>query len=91
MSKLTRSTNDTADHTSPSDCEAPRLKSAKAAALPLTIPAPPKSVQDIKDFAARHGELKPPPAQHALSKDGVGTALSDTPLPSHPGSPKEYV
>jgi 6-phosphofructo-2-kinase len=63
-----------------------------------SVPAPPKGVQDIKDFAARHGELRPPPAitgqihppSHVTSKDGVGTALSDTPAPSHPGSPREY-
>jgi 6-phosphofructo-2-kinase len=57
-------------------------------------------VQDIKDLAARHGELKPPPAitgqlhaptSHVTAKDGVGVALSDTPAPSNPGSPREYV
>lgn len=61
-------------------------------------PAQPKSVQAIKDFDAKHGELKPPPAaaagpQHhhgnASSKGGVGVALSDTPLPSQPGSPRQ--
>jgi 6-phosphofructo-2-kinase len=69
-----------------------------ASALP--VPAAPKGVQDIKDLAARNGELKPPPAHahastapalgHAASKDGVGIALSDTPAPSKPGSPQQY-
>jgi 6-phosphofructo-2-kinase len=80
-----------------SNSEPPRPASATAA---LPVSAPPKGVQDIKDFAARHGDLKPPPhsaalplphpASHAVGKDGVGIALSDTPLPSHPGSPHEY-
>ncbi|KAF2128738.1 bifunctional 6-phosphofructo-2-kinase/fructose-2,6-bisphosphate 2-phosphatase [Dothidotthia symphoricarpi CBS 119687] len=62
-------------------------------------PAPPKSVLAIKDFDARHGELRPPPAAlgpqhhhgHASSTKGVGVALSDTPVPSQPGSPRQNV
>jgi 6-phosphofructo-2-kinase len=66
--------------------------------------APPKALQDVRDLAARHGELKPPPfaagqthphphpPNHATpSHDGVGIAASDTPAPSHPNSPREYV
>lgn len=77
-----------------SNTEPPRPASAQPA---LPIPAPPKSVQQIKDSAAHHGDLKPLPLNaahhhgHAIGKDGVGIALSDTPLPSHPGSPREYV
>jgi 6-phosphofructo-2-kinase len=60
--------------------------------------APAKNVQAIKDRAVQHGELKPAPNplvqahQNGLvpGKDGVGAALSDTPLPSVPGSPREY-
>ncbi|KAF2023723.1 bifunctional 6-phosphofructo-2-kinase/fructose-2,6-bisphosphate 2-phosphatase [Setomelanomma holmii] len=78
-----------------SNAEPPRPHSTTGA---LPTPAPPKGVQDIKDFAARHGELKPPPYNatlphptgHAIRPDGVGIALSDTPAPSHPGSPREY-
>jgi 6-phosphofructo-2-kinase len=71
-----------------------------SAAPSVPVSAPPKSVQDIKQLAARHGELRPPPAStgqthaptnHATAKDGVGVALSDTPAPSNPGSPREYV
>ena len=68
---------------------------------PPAIPSagPPKSVQAIKDLAAKRGELQPPPASvggqnqhnHANIKDGVGVALSDTPAPSQPGSPKGSV
>lgn len=61
-------------------------------------PPPPKSVQQVKELAAKNGDLKPQPQPLAtgyshgqsLAKDGVGNALSDTPLPSHPGSPREY-
>ncbi|KAF1917808.1 6-phosphofructo-2-kinase-domain-containing protein [Ampelomyces quisqualis] len=51
-----------------------------------------------KFLSTRHGELKPPPAvagqlhaptSHAAPSDGVGVALSDTPAPSNPGSPRE--
>ncbi|KAF2818549.1 bifunctional 6-phosphofructo-2-kinase/fructose-2,6-bisphosphate 2-phosphatase [Ophiobolus disseminans] len=62
----------------------------------------PKPVQEIKDFAARHEKpavsLKPPPTtlgqihppSHATSAhNGVGIAASDTPAPSHPGSPRD--
>lgn len=62
------------------------------------VSAPPKSVQEIRDSAVRHGELKPPPSSsgllqapgnHVTAKHGVGNALSDTPAPSNPGSPRE--
>ena len=55
-------------------------------------------MQAIKDLAAQRGELKPPSTSiggahhnHATVKDGVGVALSDTPAPSQPGSPKGSV
>ena len=72
--------------------QAPR--STPAPAVPSA--GPPKSVQAIRDQAVARGELKPPPGSaggahhhgHATSKDGVGVALSDTPAPSQPGSPK---
>jgi 6-phosphofructo-2-kinase len=76
--------------------QAPRI-----APGPPAIPSagPPKSVQAIKDLAVQRGELKPPPTStsgghqnsHATVKDGVGVALSDTPAPSQPGSPKGSV
>ncbi|KAF1938378.1 bifunctional 6-phosphofructo-2-kinase/fructose-2,6-bisphosphate 2-phosphatase [Clathrospora elynae] len=59
----------------------------------------PKPVQAIKEFPAQHSDLRLPPRnplQHqlhngqAMAKDGVGVALSDTPLPSNPGTPREY-
>lgn len=86
-----------AQPTNPTDStgdQAPRSTPA-----PPAIPSagPPKSVQAIKDLAASRGELKPPPASvggthnHATTKDGVGIALSDTPAPSQPGSPKGSV
>jgi 6-phosphofructo-2-kinase len=60
--------------------------------------APSKTVQVLKDRAVQLGELKAAPNplvqshQNGLvpGKDGVGAALSDTPLPSQPGSPREY-
>jgi 6-phosphofructo-2-kinase len=86
------------DHTDHNDlsCSYPPRRSSTTAAVPFS--APPKGVQEIKEYAARHGELKPLPHNagsqlqhsHAPTKDGVGIALSDTPLPSHPGSPREY-
>ncbi|KAF1363839.1 bifunctional 6-phosphofructo-2-kinase/fructose-2,6-bisphosphate 2-phosphatase [Lizonia empirigonia] len=72
----------------------------RSAPAPPAIPSagPPKSVQAIKDLARQCGELKPPPASlggthhnHATVKNGVGVALSDTPAPSQPGSPKGSV
>lgn len=71
----------------------------RAPAPPIPSAGPPKSVQAIKDLAAQRGELKPPPTSaggahhhgHATSKDGVGVALSDTPAPSQPPSPKGSV
>ncbi len=70
---------------------------APRSAQPLS--APPKSVQQLKDRATQYGQVKPPPLPLAppdtnglgIAKNGVGHALSDTPLPSHPGSPREYV
>jgi 6-phosphofructo-2-kinase len=73
----------------------PRADSAQPQ-FPTVAPA--KNVQALKDRAVQHGELKPVPnplvqAHHnglVPGKDGVGVALSDTPLPSVPGSPREY-
>jgi len=53
-----------------------------------------KSVQTLRDAAlGLHRDAHHVPAAHHLglpvAKDGVGSALSDTPLPSHPGSPRE--
>lgn len=96
MNRLAQQNHDQANHSTLSGAsQSPRPASA-APALPVA--APPKSVQEIKEFAARHGELKLPPTSaqlqhhghgHAPSRDGVGVALSDTPLPSHPGSPRD--
>lgn len=97
MSKLTQNVHEHANQVTHVSSEPPRPVPA-APVVPAPVPAPPKSVQDIKDFAARHEQLKPPPLgalppqnlhHHAPSKDGVGAALSDTPMPSHPGSPKD--
>lgn len=75
------------------------LRPASATPAISTAP-PPKVIQDIKDLAARNGELRPPPAavgqlhapsNQATTKDGVGVPLSDTPAPSHPSSPRDYV
>ncbi|KNG50401.1 bifunctional 6-phosphofructo-2-kinase/fructose-2,6-bisphosphate 2-phosphatase [Stemphylium lycopersici] len=60
--------------------------------------APAKNVQALKERALHNGELKgvPNPVQQqhqngqVPGNHGVGTALSDTPLPSVPGSPREY-
>jgi 6-phosphofructo-2-kinase len=93
------SLNQTQDHAQPSN---PTTNGVTPRSLPAqpTIPSagPPKSVQAIKDLAAQRGELKPPPASvggthhsHVTAKDGVGVALSDTPAPSQPGSPKGSV
>lgn len=91
MSKLTQPGH---DHAHKDDSE-PARPPAPAPAIPT---APPKSVQAIKEFASHYGQLKPLPlntnhSHHGqpVGKDGVGSALSDTPLPSHPGSPREYV
>ncbi|KAF2688768.1 bifunctional 6-phosphofructo-2-kinase/fructose-2,6-bisphosphate 2-phosphatase [Lentithecium fluviatile CBS 122367] len=68
----------------------PRPVSAQPA-LPTSNP----SVASAKDFVPHHGDLKPlsyVAASHghrpAISKDGVGAALSDTPAPSQPSSPR---
>ncbi|CAO2648660.1 Nn.00g079270.m01.CDS01 [Neocucurbitaria sp. VM-36] len=94
MSKLTLPGPEHAQNKYLSNSEPPRPVSAQPA---IPAPAQPKSVQQIKDFAAQHGELKPLALhtghqhQHglAVAKDGVGAALSDTPAPSHPGSPRD--
>ncbi|XP_014555177.1 hypothetical protein COCVIDRAFT_17187 [Bipolaris victoriae FI3] len=60
--------------------------------------APAKNVQALKERANQDGHLKavPNPVQqhhqngHLSGNNGVGVALSDTPLPSVPGSPREY-
>ena len=72
----------------------------RAASAELKFPAvaPAKNVQALKERALQIGELKAVPnpvnQQHhnglLVTKDGVGAALSDTPLPSVPGSPREY-
>jgi 6-phosphofructo-2-kinase len=96
MSNLARNK----DHAQPTSSaassgdQAPRSTPAPAPTVPSA--GPPKSVQAIRDQAVQRGELKPPPGSaggahhhgHATSKDGVGVALSDTPAPSQPGSPK---
>lgn len=94
MSKLTQPAPDHAQHT-PLSTSAP---AQSASAQPAVSVAPPKSVQAIKANASHYGQLKPLPlnalyphhGHSAPAKDGVGHALSDTPLPSHPGSPREY-
>ncbi|KAJ4314374.1 6-phosphofructo-2-kinase [Neodidymelliopsis sp. IMI 364377] len=97
---LMSSLNQTQEHAQPSNPTSNGVTPRSQPAQP-TIPSagPPKSVQAIKDLAAQRGELKPPPASvggthhhsHATVKDGVGVALSDTPAPSQPGSPKGSV
>jgi 6-phosphofructo-2-kinase len=98
MSNLRNNGTEHAHNKYLSNNEPPRPASATPA-IP-TATAPPKVVQDIKDLAARNGELKPPPAavgqlhaqsNHATTKDGVGVPLSDTPAPTQPSSPREYV
>ncbi|KAH9882728.1 hypothetical protein J1614_000093 [Plenodomus biglobosus] len=95
MSKLAQPAQDHA-HEAASD-HSPRESSSR----PPIPTAPPKSVQAIRDssLSQHHGQLKPLPlnAAHAhhhhlhqpVGKDGVGSALSDTPLPSQPGSPRD--
>ena len=61
--------------------------------------APLRDSLEARDSAARNGAMKPlphhpsphTPLSHAPAKDGVGIALTDTPAPSKPGSPREYV
>jgi 6-phosphofructo-2-kinase len=98
MSNLKFNGTEHAQHRYLSNNEPARPASATPA-LVSTAP-PPKGVQAIKDLAARNGELKPPPAaigqthapsSHATTKDGVGVPLSDTPAPTQPSSPREYV
>ncbi|KAJ4289537.1 6-phosphofructo-2-kinase [Kalmusia sp. IMI 367209] len=71
------------------DGEPPRPASALPALSTTTKSKPPPPRPN------EHGDLKPLPyvqAHHgprpAISKDGVGAALSDTPAPSQPGSPR---
>ena len=96
------SLNQTKEHAQPTNSATSNGEQApRSTPAPPTIPSagPPKSVQAIKDLAAQRGELKPPPPtvggthyqNHATVKDGVGIALSDTPAPSQPGSPKGSV
>lgn len=72
------------------DGETPPRPASALPAADHSKPPPPK-------HAAEHGELKPIPyvqAHHGprpplpVSHDGVGAALSDTPAPSQPGSPR---
>lgn len=86
-----------------SNGEPPRPVSAQPA-IP-SAPDPPADSTNApfaKDPALHHAELKPLPlvgANHAhnhvhrqaIGKDGVGAALSDTPAPSQPGSPRMCV
>jgi 6-phosphofructo-2-kinase len=98
MSKLTLPPQEHAQHHLDLSTSEPTRSASALPAIPTSKPAP-KSVQLVKDFASHYGELKPLPLNtvhynhHGLStaKDGVGNALSDTPMPSHPGSPREYV
>ncbi|KAH9867721.1 hypothetical protein IAQ61_008316 [Plenodomus lingam] len=82
----------------------PSPSSSTPTSTPL-LTAQPKSVQAIKESSQHHGQLKPLPLnahcpghlrhpQHGhhhqpVGKDGVGSALSDTPQPSQPGSPRD--
>ena len=64
-----------------------------AAAAAAASGSPPRSVPPSKDLSHLNGNLKPKPSilEHhgiASSRDGVGLALSDTPLPSAPASPR---
>jgi 6-phosphofructo-2-kinase len=91
MSKLTLPL-DNAQQTNPAkdDDLTPRPVSAEPS-FPTVAPA--KNVQALKERAAQNGELKAPPnpfQNGTIRKDGVGTALTDTPLPTAPGSPREY-
>lgn len=78
------------------DGEPPRPVSALPApsTADKTKPPPPKnaaeegSLKPVPYVQAHHG---PRPALSPFSKDGVGAALSDTPAPSQPGSPRMSV
>jgi 6-phosphofructo-2-kinase len=96
MSRITVPTPETAHPTSNGEHLRP------ASALPsLSSAAPttsPRSLPPTQDSAPQqhHGELKPRPYvglhshQHGptIAKDGVGAALTDTPAPSVPTSPR---
>ncbi|OAL44858.1 bifunctional 6-phosphofructo-2-kinase/fructose-2,6-bisphosphate 2-phosphatase [Pyrenochaeta sp. DS3sAY3a] len=89
MSKLTAPGPDAPQNKYLSNAAPPPRPISAQPAIPT---APPKSVQQIRDQAVLHGEIKPLSLSLApMAKDGVGAALSDTPLPSHPSSPREYV
>ncbi|KAE8834602.1 hypothetical protein PTNB85_05935 [Pyrenophora teres f. teres] len=94
MSKLTLPLDNTQPKTNPGNDITPRPVPT-ATYFPAVAAA--KNVQALKERALQNGELKsvPNPVQqqqhngHLIAKDGVGAALSDTPLPSVPGSPRE--
>ncbi|KAK1912192.1 hypothetical protein P3342_009792 [Pyrenophora teres f. teres] len=94
MSKLTLPLDNTQPKTNPDNDITPRPVPT-ATYFPAVAAA--KNVQALKERALQNGELKsvPNPVQqqqhngHLIAKDGVGAALSDTPLPSVPGSPRE--
>ncbi|KAF1979214.1 bifunctional 6-phosphofructo-2-kinase/fructose-2,6-bisphosphate 2-phosphatase [Bimuria novae-zelandiae CBS 107.79] len=82
------------DNANLDDGEPPRHASASPA-VPTgdqSKPPPPKHAAehgDLKPLSyiqAHHGPRPPPRPALAVSKDGVGAALSDTPAPSLPGS-----
>lgn len=96
MSKLTLPLDNAKQPNTNNDNDlTPRAASAEPK-FPAVAPA--KNVQALKESALQNGQLKAVPnpvnQQHhngsLVTKDGVGTALSDTPLPSVPGSPREY-
>jgi len=96
MSKLALPLDTQRQPDSPADNDlTPRPVSAEPK-FPAVAPA--KNVQALKERAHQNGQLKavPNPVQqqhlngHTPATNGVGTALSDTPLPSVPGSPREY-
>jgi 6-phosphofructo-2-kinase len=96
MSKLTLPLDNAKQPNTNNDNDlTPRAVSAEPK-FPAVAPA--KNVQALKESALQNGQLKAVPnpvnQQHhngsLVTKDGVGTALSDTPLPSVPGSPREY-
>ncbi|KAF2878281.1 6-phosphofructo-2-kinase-domain-containing protein [Massariosphaeria phaeospora] len=73
--------------------EPPRPVSAQPSITPTN--APPHSVPPAKTSSAQHADLKPPPLPGArgthgtvVANDGVGAALTDTPAPSTPASPR---
>lgn len=96
MSKLTLPADNAQHQISNTDNDlTPRPVSAEPK-FPAVAPA--KNVQTLKERAQQNGQLKAVPNAvqqhhqngHAVGNNGVGAALSDTPLPSVPGSPREY-